>query len=140
MTNSERHQKAKELIGRIANAARQIEDAEKELFSLRVTDIYREEGLESSLCSLWLRLGLLQTHGLSHQSDLNRYEEDPCFASLALVEEILQTIPQSALRMQGCYIRTQDKSVRMNISISTSVEELAQMRGFYQPAARRKKM
>jgi hypothetical protein len=123
MTRLEKSQKADELASRIMDAARQIEELENELFTLRLTDIYNEE--DENHCSLWSRLGLLQTHALSHPQDLNRPAEDPCFASLALLEKILENTPQSVLQMRGCQIRLQDKTVSMCISLSTSVENLS---------------
>lgn len=123
MTRIEKSQKADELVRRIEEAARQIEELENELFDLHLTDIYNEE--DENHCSLWSRLGLLQTHALSHPLNLSRSEEDPCFASLALLEKILENIPQSVLQMRGCQIRLQDKTVSMCISLSTSVENLS---------------
>lgn len=123
MTRLEKAQKADELASRIMDAARQIEELENELFALRLTDIYNEE--DENHCSLWSDLGLLQTHALSHPQDLNRPAEDPCFASLALLEERLESIPQSLFQMRGCQIRLQDENVAIHISLSTSVENLS---------------
>lgn len=123
MTRLEKSQKADELVSRIKDAVSQIQELENELFDLHLTDIYNEE--DENHCSLWSRLGLLQTHAISHPQDLNRPVEDPCFASLALLEKILETIPQSVLQMRGCQIRLQDKNVSMCISLSTSVENLS---------------
>lgn len=136
MTRIEKSQKADELARRIEDAARQIEKLENELFTLRLTDIYNEE--DENHCSLWSYLGLLQTHALSHPQDLNRPGEDPCFASLALLEKILGTIPQSVLQMRGCQIRLQDRNVEMCVSFSTSVENLSRVCEDYQLLDRHK--
>lgn len=122
MRRSEKAQKADVLVGRIGEMACQIQELEKELIGLLVTDV--QEKYNPSF--LWSYLGLLQTHGLFHQQDLGRAEEDPCFATLALLEELLKNIHQSVFQMQGCYIRIQDKNVSMNISLSTSLENLIQ--------------
>lgn len=126
MTHSEKIQKADFLANQIGEKVRQIQELEKELINLKVTDIYQDMAPHYNQCSLWSNLGLLQTHALTHLQDSNRPEEDPCFASLALLEGILETIPQSVLQMQGCYIQTQDKSVGICVSFSTSVEKLVQ--------------
>lgn len=126
MTCWEKIQKANFLADQIGKKVRQIQELEKELISLRVTDIYQDMDPRYNQCSLWSNLGLLQTHALTHQQDSSRPEEDPCFASLALLEGILETIPQSVLQMQGCYIQTQDKNVAICASFSTSVEKLVQ--------------
>jgi len=124
MTHVEKNQKSLELVDSLKDAVLKIQELEKELIGLRVTDVYQYNPERDSPCFLWSHLGLLQTHGLSHLQDLGRAEEDPCFASLALLEEILKTIHQSVLQMQGCYIQTQGKNVSMNISLSTSLENL----------------
>lgn len=140
MTYSEKMQKADLLVNQIEEKARQIQELEKELMDLKVTDIYQEMDPDYNQCSLWSNLGLLQTRALTHRQDLSRFEEDPCFASLALLEEILGTIPQSALQMRGCYIRTQDKSVSICVSFSTSVEKLAQTHEYHSLRAHHTKL
>lgn len=131
MTYSEKIQKADSLANQIGEMVRQIQRLEKELIALRVTDIYHEMTPGHNQCSLWSNLELSQTRALTHRQDLGRFEEDPCFSSLALLEDILGTIPQSVLQMQGCYIRTQDKNVAICVSFSTSVEKLAQMHEYH---------
>ena len=102
MRHLEKAKKTDDLVNQIGEMVCQIQELEKELINLRVTDVcqYNQEKYNPSF--LWSYLGLLQTHGLSHLQDLNRAEEDPCFASLALLEELLKTIHQSVLQMQGC--------------------------------------
>lgn len=138
MRHSEKAKKADDLVNQIGEMVCQIQELEKELIDLRVTDVcqYNQEKYNPNF--LWSNLGLLQTHGLSHLQDLSRAEEDPCFASLALLEELLKTIHQSVLQMQGCYIRTQGKTVSMNISFSTSLENLVRTSESYPLPARNK--
>lgn len=119
------------LVNRIGELVCQIHQLEKELDTLHAIDVYQDMD-EEARCSLWSNIGLPEKHVLSCQEDPSMCAEFPCYAAHALLEPLFQTIPQSVLHKQGCYIQIQGKTVRMNISLSTSVEKLAQALGCHQ--------
>ena len=124
-----------ELQDRIVSCMETIRDCEKELMSLRRTDLW-DSGFNTRE-SLWLDLQRVQRGHVSYEYYLGKYGEDPCFAIAALLEKQLPTL-QSGLRMQGCSILVQDRCGRFCITGQVDESIAEQIRVYCSRPAHRK--
>lgn len=111
--------RAMELQARIFECVKEIRKCEDEIVLLGSDDIINSSEIKETL---WSNLHLFQI-GRKHRFAIPcRFDENPSFAVLSLLEERLRTTHLLGLQMRGCSIRIQDKNVDFCISGDVDAE------------------